>query len=158
MSFKFKFTITILSLMIIVFLGISFISKGERYATVEDFAQNISNYESGDYFKIRGKINYSAYKDIGFDSTLYIDKSQNAAIFNLYDSKKLGQNDFIQVLYIERPKAELFGPAIINKEALVSGRFLKDTIVLYNGKNLKLKNLLVSDKMQTKCDSKYEEK
>ena len=158
MSFKLKFMITIISLIIIVFLGISIISKGERYATVLDFIQNIPTYESGDYFKIRGKINYSNHKNIGVDSTLYIDQSQNAAIFNLYDLNKSVKNNFIQVLYIETPKAELFGPAIINKEALVSGRFLKDTMVQYNGKDLKLKNLIVSDKMQTKCDSKYEEK
>ena len=158
MSFKLKFTITIISLIIIVVLGISIISEGERYATVKDFTQNLSDYKSGDYFKIRGKINYSNHQDIGFDSMLYINESQSAAVFNLYDSKKSIQNDFINVLYIESPMAETFGPAIINEEVLISGRFLKDTTVLYNGKAIKLKNLIVSDKMQTKCDSKYEEK
>ena len=56
MSFRFKFVITIISLIIIVILGINIISKGERYATVEDFVRNISQYQSGDYFKIRGKM------------------------------------------------------------------------------------------------------
>ena len=158
MSFKFKFTITIISLIIIVVLGISITSKGERYVTVEDFINNISEYELGDYFKIRGKINYSSHPNVGLDSLLYIDESQTTAIFNLYDSNKIVQDsNFIQVLYVESSKAELFGPSIINKEALVSGRYLKDTIIQYNGRSLKLKNLLISDKMQTKCDSKYEE-
>ena len=154
MSFKFKFIITIISLIIIAFLGVAIISKGERYVTVLKFNQDIINFESGDYFKIRGKINYA--QDIGLDSSLYIDNSQNSAVFNLYDLEDLDKDQFIRVLYIENPKAELFGPAIINKQALVSGRFLKDTTVRFNGKDLVLKNLLVSEKMQTKCDSKYE--
>ena len=159
MSFRFKFVITIISLIIIVILGINIISKGERYATVEDFVRNISQYQSGDYFKIRGKINYSSYPNVGLDSELFIDSYQNTGIFNLYDSKKIEQDSiFIQVLYVEGSKAETFGPGIINEEALVSGRFLKDTIIQYNGQSLKLKNLIISDKMQTKCDSKYEEK
>ena len=62
MSYKFKFMITIISLIIIVILGINIISKGERYATVEDFVRDINQYESGDYFKIRGKINYSSFQ------------------------------------------------------------------------------------------------
>ena len=66
--------ITIISLIIIVILGINIISKGERYATVEDFVRNISQYQSGDYFKIRGKINYSSYPNVGLDSELFIDK------------------------------------------------------------------------------------
>ena len=155
MSFKFKFMITIISLIVIVFLGISMISKGERYVKVEDFVQNVTNYKTGDYFKIRGKINYA--KDIKLDSTLYIDNLQNAAVFNLVDSEGSNKNNNIKVLYIENPKAELFGPAIIGREALVSGRFLKDTIVQYNDTRLMIKNLIVSDKMQTKCDSKYED-
>ena len=155
MSFKLKFVITIISLIIIVLLGVSMISKGERYVKVEDFIRDIANYQAGDYFKIRGKINYA--QDIKLDSTLYIDDLQNTAIFNLYDSKDYNKNNIIKVLYIESPKAELFGPAIINEEALISGRFLKDTTVQYNGKELLIKNLIVSDKMQTKCDSKYED-
>ena len=67
MSFKLKFTLTIISLIIIVVLGISIISEGERYATVKDFTQNLSDYKSGDYFKIRGKINYSNHQNIGFE-------------------------------------------------------------------------------------------
>ena len=155
MSFKLKFTITIISLIIIVLLGISIISKGERYETVLSFNNNINDYQNRDYFKIRGSISYA--KDINIDTSLYLDSLQNSAIFNLYDSKDLSNNKFIKVLYLENPKAELFGPAIIDKEVLVSGYFLKDTIVKYNNSDLILKNILVSHKMQTQCESKYEE-
>ena len=89
MSYKFKFMITIISLIIIVILGINIISKGERYATVEDFVRDINQYESGDYFKIRGKINYSSFSNVGLDSVLYIDSNQSTGIFNFYDSKKI---------------------------------------------------------------------
>ena len=88
MSYKFKFMITIISLIIIVILGVNILSKGERYATVEEFVRDISQYESGDYFKIRGKINYSSYPSVG-QLKLYTDSSSITGIFNLYDSKKV---------------------------------------------------------------------
>ena len=39
--------ITIISLIIIAFLGVAIISKGERYVTVLKFNQDIINFESG---------------------------------------------------------------------------------------------------------------
>ena len=156
MSFKLKFLITIISLIIIVFLGINILSKGERYETVLTFNNNINNYKPQDYFKVRGKVNYA--QDVSLDSMLYLDSMQSTAVFNLYDSKEINDKKFIKVLYLENPKAELFGPAIIDKEVLISGYFLKDTIVQYDNKDLHLKNLLVSHKMQTQCESKYEDK
>ena len=155
MSFKFKFILTIISLIVIVFLGINMISKGERYETVLSFNNNISNYESGEYFKIRGIINYAKDNNL---NELYIDgEKQKVAVFNLVNSK---DTSVLKVIYNEEPKVPLFGPAIVGKkEVLISGYFLKDTTIQISKdattQNINLKNLLVSNKMQTQCESKY---
>ena len=147
MSYRLKFFITIIGLIIIVISGVYFISEGEIIATVPEFI-NKNNKVYGEKFKIAGRVTLA--NDIGLDY-LYIDNDQKKAIFNLFDPKS---EKFIKVLYLEEPKAELFMP---NRDVIISGKYLDSKAIIINGDKHELKNFIESYGMQTKCESKYEQ-
>lgn len=160
MSYRVKFSITIISLIVLVILGIFLFNTPAQYITIKEFntitKSNSNNqkevYNDGKKIIIGGKVAYA--NDIGL-SNLYIDDKKRYAIFNITDSTGL----YVKIIYNEEKSEKV--DFTVGDNVIVTGEYyqssnthaVSDEYAI--AKNLN--HVIVSSSLQTKCDSKYSE-
>ena len=158
MSYRVKFSITIISLIILVILGIFLFDTPAQYVTIKEFnaiTQSNSNskkeaYNDGKKLIIGGKVAYA--NDIG-RSKIYSD-DKRYAIFNITDSTGL----YVKIIYNQHD-SESKVEFTVGDNVIVTGKYYKSSNAhpVSNEYSIakNLNHVIVSSNLQTKCDSKY---
>lgn len=153
MSYRVKFSITIISLIVLVILGIFLFNTPAEYVTIKEFNNQKEVYNDGKKIIIGGKVAYA--NDIGLPDKLYIDDKKRYAIFNITDSTGL----YVKIIYNEEKSEKV--DFTVGDNVIVTGEYyqssnthaVSDEYAI--AKNLN--HVIVSSSLQTKCDSKYSE-
>ena len=154
MSFRIKFFITIIGLVIIVVTGIIFLSEDKQYVTIPEFINNYDT-EYGETFIIPGIVTYA------LDNQLYIDEAKQYALFNLIEpgANSKDSPDFVKIAYDATLNSNVDFEE--GDHVIITGEYKKNykfPIPIGSEQSQTLSNIFVSEKLQTKCDSKYEYK
>ena len=161
MSYRVKFSITIISLIVLVILGIFLFDTPAQYVTIKEFNNSTQSntssqkevYSDGKKLIIGGEVAYA--DDIGLSKSLYIDDKRKYAIFNITDSTGL----YVKIIYNEEESEKV--EFTVGDNVIVTGKYYKssNTHAVSDEYTIakNLNHVIVSSSLQTKCDSKYSE-
>lgn len=153
MSFRVKFFITIIGLVIIVVTGILFLSEDKQYVTISEFVHN-DNKKDGEVFIVPGIVTYA------LNNKLYVDDAKQYAVFNLVEPGANSSNLLNSVKIAYDAKLNSNVEFSEGDHVIITGEYKKENyeFPIAVEQSQILSNILVSKKLQTKCDSKYEYK
>ena len=154
MSFRLKFFITIIGLVIIVVTGIIFLSEDKQYVTISEFVHN-DNKKDGEVFIVPGIVTYA------LNNKLYVDDAKQYAVFNLVEPGANSSNLLNSVKIAYDAKLNSNVEFSEGDHVIITGEYKKNykfPIPIGSEQSQTLSNIFVSEKLQTKCDSKYEYK
>ena len=124
MSYRVKFSITIISLIVLVILGIFLFDTPAQYVTIKEFNNSTQSntssqkevYSDGKKLIIGGEV---AYADdiIGLSKSLYIDDKRKYAIFNITDSTGL----YVKIIYNEEESEKV--EFTVGDNVIVTGKY-----------------------------------
>tara|TARA_B100001540_G_C15354293_1_gene438337 strand:- start:99 stop:569 length:471 start_codon:yes stop_codon:yes gene_type:complete len=153
MSYRVKFSITIISLIVLVILGIFLFNTPAEYVTIKEFNNQKEVYNDGKKIIIGGKVAYA--NDIRLPDKLYIDDKKRYAIFNITDSTGL----YVKIIYNEEKSEKV--DFTVGDNVIVTGEYYQSsnthTVSDEYAIAKNLNHVIVSSSLQTKCDSKYSE-
>ena len=127
MSYRVKFSITIISLIVLVILGIFLFDTPAQYVTIKEFNNSTQSntssqkevYSDGKKLIIGGEVAYA--DDIGLSKSLYIDDKRKYAIFNITDSTGL----YVKIIYNEEESEKV--EFTVGDNVIVTGKYYKSS-------------------------------